>query len=87
LAEISILIDHFDKYPLLTQKFADYLLFKSAYDLLKKKEHLTLEGLHKLLAIKAVTNNGLPEVLKETFPNITPIERPSVFDSKIPDPN
>jgi len=87
LPEISILIDHFEKYPLLTQKFADYLLFKSAYDILKKKEHLTIEGLHKLLAIKAVTNKGLPEVLKETFPNITSIERPRVFDSKIPDPN
>jgi len=87
LPDISILIDHFEKYPLLTQKFADYLLFKSAYDILKKKEHLTIEGLYKLLALKAVTNKGLPEVLKETFPNITSIERPSVFDSKIPDPN
>lgn len=41
LPDISILIDHFDKYPLLTQKYADYLLFKSAYNILKKKEHLT----------------------------------------------
>ena len=85
--DISILIDHFDKYPLITQKFADYLLFKSAFEIIKKKEHLTLEGLHKLLAIRAAMNKGLPETLKEAFTNITPVERPSVLDSKIPDPN
>lgn len=87
LKDISILIDHFDKYPLLTQKLADYLLFKSAFEIIKKKEHLTLEGLHKLLAVKAAMNKGLPEILKDAFPNVSPIERPSVLDSKIPDPN
>ena len=41
LNEISILTNHFDKYPLITKKHADYLLFKSALDILKKKQHLT----------------------------------------------
>ena len=45
--ELSIIIDHFDKYPLLTQKQADYLLFKSAFLIIKTKEHLTQEGFHK----------------------------------------
>ena len=27
IKELSIIIDHFDKYPLLTQKLADYTLF------------------------------------------------------------
>jgi hypothetical protein len=40
-----------------------------------------------LLAIRAAMNKGLPETLKEAFTNITPVERPSVLDSKIPDPN
>ena len=62
--DISILIDHFDKYPLITQKFADYLLFKFAFEIIKKREHLTLEGLHKLLAIRDAMNKGLPESLE-----------------------
>ena len=85
--DISILIDHFDKYPLITQKLADYLLFKSAFDNIKKKEHLTLEGLYKLLAIRGAMNKGLPETLKDAFTNITSVERPNVLDYKIPDPN
>lgn len=28
--ELGIIIEHFDKYPLITQKQADYLLFKQA---------------------------------------------------------
>jgi LAGLIDADG endonuclease len=51
--ELEVVINHFDKYPLITQKFADYQLFKQAFELIKRKEHLTLEGLKKLVAIKA----------------------------------
>ena len=72
---------------MITQKFADYLLFKSAFEIIKKKEHLTLEGFHKLLAIRGGMNKGLPEILKDAFTNITPVKRSSVLDSKIPDPN
>jgi len=36
--EIAVLINHFDKYPLITKKFADYLLFKQWwYELIKNK--------------------------------------------------
>jgi hypothetical protein len=58
--DMPAVIDFFDKYPLITQKLADYLLFKQAYEMLKNKEHLTLEGLSKLVGIKASLNNGLP---------------------------
>jgi hypothetical protein len=43
--EFKVIIDHFDKYPLLTEKFADYLLFKRAFEFINRKEHLTIEGL------------------------------------------
>ena len=81
--EIDLLIDHFNKYPLITQKHADYLLFKSAFQIINKKEYLTLKGFNELLKIKATMNKGLPQELKEAFPNITPIERPIII-SKIP---
>ena len=85
--EISTLLDHLDKYPLLTQKQADYLLFKSAFEIIRNKEHLTQKGFHKILAIRASMNKGLPSALKEAFPNIIPSVRPNIRDYKITDPN
>ena len=72
------IIPHFDKYPLITQKLADYLLFKQVVEMLKCKEHLTLEGLRKALSIKASSNLGLSEQQKFAFPNISPVKRPKV---------
>ena len=40
-----------------------------------KKEHLTLEGLKKIVALKASLNLGLLDELKEVFPNIVPVSR------------
>jgi hypothetical protein len=75
---MQILIAHLDKYPLLTQKWADYQLFKQAYEMIVRKEHLTMEGLKKVLSIKAVMNgNGLSDKLNKAFPNLIPIARPS----------
>jgi hypothetical protein len=86
-ADLSTIIDHFNKYPLLTQKKADFLLFKKAVDLIDQKEHLTIEGLQKIVAIRAVINRGLSNDLKAAFPNIVPITRPLVVNQKIEDPN
>ena len=38
---INKVIPHFDKYPLITQKLADYLLFKDVVDMIINKKHLT----------------------------------------------
>jgi len=52
------------------------------------KEHLTLEGLQKILAIKSSLNLGLSvKEIKTNFPNINTIERPLVTVPKIIDPN
>jgi hypothetical protein len=32
-------------------------------------------------------NKGLSKTLIDAFPNFSPVERPSVLDFKIPDPN
>lgn len=75
---MQILIAHLDKYPLLTQKWADYQLFKHAFEMIVRKEHLTMGGLNKVLSIKAVMNgNGLSDKLNKAFPNLIPIARPS----------
>jgi len=83
----NVIIPHFDKYTLLTQKLADYLLFKSVVQLMNNKEHLTSEGLIKIISIKASINKGLSPVLTEAFPSITPIDRPLVQGIEISDPN
>jgi len=85
--DLLVLIEHFNKFPLLTQKRADFELFKQALELVSRKEHLTMEGLKKVVAIKASINLGLSDELKEAFPDILPVQRPLVTDIKIQDPN
>jgi len=56
---INVIIPHFDKFPLITQKRADFLLFKSALEIIHNKEHkksLTSEYISKLISIKASLN-------------------------------
>lgn len=90
LKNLRIIINHFEKYPLLTQKYADYLLFKESVHLIENKSHLTMEGLLKLVSIKASLNWGLSDKFKESFPNVelaAPIVRPEVKFTEIQDIN
>lgn len=82
----EVIIPHFDKYPLATQKLADYMLFKEIVSLMKNKEHLTLDGLKKILSYKASLNLGLSEELKNIFSNIEAVKRP-LIDKDIPSPH
>uniref|UniRef100_UPI0023D80921 hypothetical protein n=1 Tax=Gonatophragmium mori TaxID=2966219 RepID=UPI0023D80921 len=82
LIKLSI---HIDSYPLLTQKYADYLLFKKAIDLISNKSHFTIEGLYKLVNIKASMNKGLSDKLKKEFKEYKPVIRPIININIIPD--
>jgi hypothetical protein len=53
----------------------DFILFKEIIDLIEKKEHLTPEGLNKILSIKASMNKGLSYSLKKSFAKIIPVAR------------
>jgi len=75
---ITILIPHFDKYPLLTQKQADYILFKEIIKLIKDHEHLTDEGMNKILNLKASLNNGVSDNILSHFPDIQKVQRVKV---------
>jgi len=76
--DLVSVINHFDKYPLITNKQADYLLFKKVVGMIQLKEHLTLDGLNKMVAIKASLNRGLSDELKAAFPHVIPVKRPIV---------
>jgi hypothetical protein len=54
---------------------------------MNNKEHLTLEGLYQIVAIKAALNRRLSDKLKSAFPDILPVPRPLVVDQRIKDPN
>jgi len=75
LSDLACVIEHFNNYPLKTKKYADFFLFKLAFDIVNRKEHLTEAGLKKLIDVRASLNKGLPERLKVAFPNINPVPR------------
>ena len=52
----NVIIPHFDKYPLLTIKRVNFLLFKEIIFLMNDKKHLTEEGLQRMMSIRAVMN-------------------------------
>lgn len=55
----NVIILHFDKYPLLTIKRANYLLFKEIILLMKNKEHLGEQGLQKIMSIRNIMNKKM----------------------------
>ena len=86
LKDLSVVLSHFEKYPLISQKWSDCELFKLAILLLKNKEHLTEKGFNQILAIKSSMNKGLSDELQLVFPQITPVNRPLLLDKDVKDP-
>lgn len=80
------IMPHFNKYNLITQKQADYLLFKKIVLLIAQGEHLKVEGLQAIINIRASLNLGLSEGLKAAFPNTIPVVRPIIPLAEIPHP-
>jgi hypothetical protein len=84
----NVIIPHFDKYPLLTQKRVDYLLFKEAVNLLFNcKARTSIEGIKNIISLKASMNKGLSDTLKINFPYVLGAPRPIVSFEGIPNPN
>ena len=87
IKDLNNLIFHLEKYPLLTQKAADFLLFKKAVELVNNKAHLTVEGIKKIVNIKASMNLGLSDMLISEFAKYIPVERPVInYDNVILNP-
>lgn len=82
----NVIVPYFDKYPLITQKLADYILFREIVIKMMQKEHLNKEGFQEIVNIRASLNLGLSENLKAAFPKTIPVSRLLVENSKIPDP-
>ena len=88
LEEINyVVLPHFETYCLITQKKADFELFKQVVEKMKRGEHLTDLGIQEIVNIKASLNKGLSDELLEVFPNTVNFPRFHVVDSKIPNPH
>ena len=85
----------------LTQKAADFILFKQVLDLMNEKAHLSIEGISKIINIKSLINLGLSEIQKSDFSltlcqrthtekteeKIFSVARPIINTNNISDPN
>jgi len=86
LDDILKIIAHFDNYPLITQKKADFILFKEIILKIIEGEHLSAKGLQEIINIRASINLGLSDSLKTIFPNTVPVTRPLIENITIPHP-
>lgn len=87
IKDLAVIIEFFDKYPLISQKKSEFELFKKAFLIVKGKNHLTTEGLQEIVSIRASLNKGLTEELRDSFPSTISYPKPLTSNSKIPDPN
>jgi len=74
---MNVVLPHLDQFPLITQKRADYLLFKDAALFMNEKKHLSLEGLQHIINIRASMNKGLTPNLKLYFQSVA-LTRPNI---------
>ena len=56
-------------------------------DLINRKEHLRPSGLQQIVNIRASINLGLSDILKTSFTNVIPVNRPLVTNQIIKNPN
>lgn len=63
----EIIIPHFYNFPLLTKKFADFVLFKQIVFIMAKKGHLIGSSFEEILSLRANLNLGMSEKLKKIF--------------------
>lgn len=83
----NYIISHFEKYSLLINRLGDFKIFKTVVEMICRKEHLTNEGLMRIVNLKASIHWGLSEELKQDLPNLIPISRPLNSNTEIKDPN
>jgi len=70
----NVIIPHFDKYPLLSQKGADFEILKSAIQIINKGV-VSPEQLQALVNLRASLNRGLSSNLQALFPETVPVKR------------
>lgn len=79
---IAVIIPHFTKYPLISKKRSDFLLWSEVVTMISLKEHLTLEGFLIILSKYAAINTGISSKVSKFYPNIIASEK---YEFTLPD--
>ena len=82
---LNVIIPHFNKYPLVTQKRADFEIFKQIIEILSKGP-LNLSDLQEVVNLRAGLNKGLTPELKLAFPKTVVPTRQEVIFQGVPSP-
>ena len=72
----EVIIPHFNKYTLISQKYVDFLFWSKVVNLVLNKEHLKLPGFLIILNYYASINRGASKKVLSFFPDIKPLDRP-----------
>lgn len=75
---INVIIPHFSLYPLITQKYSDFVLWSKVVKLMHTKQHLTSAGFNLILTYYASINRGISKTVLAAFPNIVAAIRDTV---------
>jgi hypothetical protein len=80
---IEKVMPHFETYPLLTKKYADFELFRQILFILKDESPLSENGFIKVMNLRYNLNKGISEELKGLYPSLVPVSRPEVPEVEI----
>ena len=72
---IRVIIPHFIKYPLISHKYSDFVLWSKVVKLMSTKQHLTPIGFETILSYCASINTGLSPKVTVAYPNVIPADR------------
>jgi hypothetical protein len=75
----DVIIPHFTKYPLITKKGVDFLLWSKVVKMILNKKHLTNEGFLTILSYYAAINRGVSKKVLNYYPNIIPSDKPIII--------
>lgn len=74
----DVIIPHFTKYPLISNKQIDFFFWSKVITLILNKDHLTKEGFLKILSYYSSINRGVSKKVLEYYPNIIPADKPVI---------
>lgn len=84
---LKVIIPHFSKNPLITQKLGDFILWSKVVEMKSTKKHLTSNGFKTILTYYAAINTGTSSKVTKYFPNIKAVDRPKIKFPFSLDPN
>jgi superfamily II helicase len=76
-----------EKANVINSKICRFCLFQRVVEIISNKIHLSMEGLQKIINIKAAMNKGLSNELKSNFFNVNIVDRLLILTKNIVDNN